>query len=134
MKKLFEKVIAHQLTNYFESNKLFYCAQHGFRKDYSCETALHEVISDCYKNLDKKLTTLLLFIDFKKAFDTVDSDLLLRKLLNYGFDNNSIDLLKAYFYNRCQITKVNDVYSDLNNIYLGRAVKPLKYRLKLTLT
>ena len=108
-----------QVTDYFESNNLFYSAQHGFRKNHSCETALHEVISDCFKNLDNKLTALLLFIDFKKAFDTIDSDLLLCKLMNYGFNNQSMFLIKNYFLNRKQITKIDTVLSDTVSINLG---------------
>jgi hypothetical protein len=77
---------------YFSSNNLFSEHQHGFRTAHSCETTLHEIISDCLGNLDKKLLNALLFIDFKKAFDMVDRDLLIYKLLNYGFDNLAINV------------------------------------------
>ncbi len=73
MAKIFEKVLAIQITRYFDKNGLFSSHQHGFRKGHSCETALHELISDLNKARDKKLVNMLLFIDFKKAFDTVDS-------------------------------------------------------------
>jgi hypothetical protein len=46
---------------------------------------LHEIISECLGNLDKKLLNALLFIDFKKAFDMVDRDLLIYKLLNLDY-------------------------------------------------
>jgi hypothetical protein len=76
--KLFEKYIAAQIFSYFELNKLFFIGQHGFRKNFSCETAMHEIISEINSNLDKRLVTMLLLIDFKKAFDVVDIDLLLQ--------------------------------------------------------
>ena len=67
------------------NNILFKC-RHGFCSGHSCETALHELISDLNVNRNKKLIKILLFIDFKKAFDLVDSKMLLRKLFHYGFE------------------------------------------------
>jgi hypothetical protein len=94
--KIFEKILASQISNYFEENKLFTIHQHGFRKSHSCEMALHELISDLNSARDKKLTTLLLFIDFKKAFDTVDYSLLLSKLHHFGFDTEALILIADY--------------------------------------
>ena len=91
--KLFEKLLAQQITDYFSANKLFYTGQHGFRKGHSCETALHELLSDINIARDLKQIVLLLFIDFRKAFDTVDSHLLMDKLIHYGFDNNALKLI-----------------------------------------
>ena len=70
--KVFEKILAFQIANYFEVHNFFTPNQHGFRKIHSCESALHELLSDLNNARNNKLTTLLLFIDFKKAFDTVD--------------------------------------------------------------
>ncbi len=88
-------------------------------KGHSCETALHELISDLNKARDKKLINLLLFIDFKKAFDTVDSKLLLAKLFHYGFDTASLLLVADYFNNRHQKTKIGNSFSKSNLILLG---------------
>ena len=65
----------------------------AFEKGFSCETALHKLISDINNNQDKQLITMLLFIDFQKAFDTVDSGLLLLKLFHYGFENSALRFL-----------------------------------------
>ena len=73
--KIFEKIVAKQITLYFENKNIFTEHQHGFRKGFSCETALHELISDLNLARNKKLISVLLFIDFRKAFNTVDSDL-----------------------------------------------------------
>jgi hypothetical protein len=65
------------------------------------------------------MINMLLFIDFRKAFDTVDADLLILKLIHYGFDNQSLNLVKNYFTNRSQATKLNGELSAFNDILLG---------------
>jgi hypothetical protein len=119
LNKVFEKILASQIKNYFEINKLFYAGQHGFRCNHSCETALHEIITACQNNRDKALINLLVFIDFKKAFDMVDPKLLLIKLLNYGFSNNAAKLLSDYFSNRKMQTRLSDILSAFIGLILG---------------
>ncbi len=98
---------------------MFFSGQHGFRSQHSCESALHEIIWACFENRDNKLITLLCFIDFKKAFDMVDPNLLLIKLFNYGFSNSAAKLLTDYLKNRKIQTKVGDTYSDFISLILG---------------
>ena len=117
--KVFERLLSNQITKYFDNNKLFYSGQHGFRRNHSCETALHELISDLNESKDKKLISLLLFIDFRKAFDCLDTKLLLSKLFHYGFDTSSINLIANYFSNRSQITKLGKITSSSLPISLG---------------
>ena len=117
--KLLEKLLAIQIKNYFESNNLFYSGQHGFRKGFSCESALHELISEINTNQDMRKITLLLFIDFRKAFDLVDSNLLLRKLYHYGFETSALELIKSYFTNRMQQIKLGDLFSAKLLLVLG---------------
>ena len=117
--KLFEKLIAQQIRSYFENNKLFFAGQHGFRKHFSCESALHELLSDLNKNQEKKLISILLFIDYRKAFDLISLKLLIRKLFHYGFNNDALDLVKCYFTNRKQHIKIQDIFSDEVDIDLG---------------
>ena len=104
---------------YFEINNLFFHGQHGFRTNHSCESALHELISKCLDNKDKKLINCLLFVDFKKAFDMIDRRLLLQKLAEYGFMNNAIMILESYFTNRKQLVKIGENKSNLIYIDLG---------------
>ena len=68
---------------------------------------------------ESKQVALLLFIDFRKAFDLVDSRKLLRKLFHYGFDNTSLDLVANYFSDRSQSVKYNFQQSQPLNIRLG---------------
>ena len=119
LSKVFEKILAIRIKKYFESCNLLFAGQHGFRAGHSCETALHELVSTCLNNLDKKKINLLLFIDFKKAFDMVDPKLLLYKLLNYGFSNDAIKLMENYFFDRQQFTKFDNSSSSTAKISLG---------------
>jgi hypothetical protein len=61
----------------------------------------------------------LLFIDYRKAFDTVNSDLLLCKLENYGLSQNALELFRNYFKNRKQSVKLGNEFSYLLDIKLG---------------
>ena len=117
--KIFERLLAEQMRLYFEINNLFFHGQHGFRTNHSCESALHELISKCFDNKDKKLINCLLFVDFKKAFDMIDRRLLLQKLAEYGFMNNAIMILESYFTNRKQLVKIGENKSNLIDIDLG---------------
>ena len=87
---------------------VYFSGQHGFRKGHSCESALHELLSYINVAKDQCKIVMLFFIDFRKAFDTVDTNLLLLKLLHYGFDNQSLRLLTSYFNNRRQVVKQFD--------------------------
>ena len=117
--KLFERVIQRQILDYFNSNKLFHESQHGFRSGFSCETALHELISKWRNNLNNGLINSAMFVDFKKAFDYVNSDLLLIKLYCYGFSYDSIKLMANYFTDRRQLVKYKGNLSDSSSILLG---------------
>ena len=117
--KIFEKILAMQITTYLNLNRILFGGQHGFRNGHSCETALHELISDLNQNRNNRLTSLLLFIDFRKAFDLVDSKKLLRKLFHYGFDNSALDLISNYFTERYQTVKYDKKKSPLMSIKLG---------------
>ena len=117
--KIFEKVLATQIIKYLDDYKILCDDQHGFRNSHSCETALHKIISDLNSARNKKLVSLLLFIDFRKAFDLVDSNILLCKLKHLGFDNNACKLIKNYFSLRTQAVKYENEISELKSVELG---------------
>ena len=70
--KNFEKKLAVQNQIFLNTNRILFSGQHGLRSDHSCETTLHELISDL-NQIRNKRSIALLFIDFRKAFDLVDS-------------------------------------------------------------
>ncbi|CAF1085238.1 unnamed protein product, partial [Brachionus calyciflorus] len=101
--------------NIFEKFK----EQHGFRSGFSCQTGIHEFISYINNALGQKLITLALFIDLRKAFDLIDSLVLLLKLFHYGYDNNSLGLMSYYFNNSSQIVKLQNTHSKPSKLKYG---------------
>ena len=112
-------MISKQITKYLNDSNLITTEQHGFRNNHSCETALHEIFSKMNEIRSKRLIGIFLFIDFKKAFDTVDSNILLQKLKYYRFNDTAIDLIKNYFTDRTQIVKIDQDVSKEMPLRLG---------------
>ena len=69
-------------------------------------------MNDCLESIDRHLPVISIFMDLKKAFDTVDHDILIRKLELYGFSSNSILLLRNYLSNRSYYVKMNSKLSE----------------------
>ena len=107
MSKVFEKIIYKQISKYFDDNELFKKYQSGFRKGYSTSTALLSVTNEWLCNIDKGLIKGVLFLDLKKAFDTVNHDILIEKLKLYGFRKQSLSWFESYLKNRKQFCKIN---------------------------
>ena len=61
----------------------------------------------------------VVFVDLKKAFDTVDHDILLQKLALYGIQHHELEWFKSYLSNRSQFTRVNGIDSEVENINIG---------------
>ena len=78
--RLFEKTIFDQLNAYFEHNKLLFSQQSGFRALYSVLTCLLKSSDDWYQHFDKGFLSSVIFIDLKKAFDTVNHVVLIQKV------------------------------------------------------
>ena len=78
--KVLEKIIANQLSQYFEDNKLFHDNQYGFRTGLSTEYATIELTDRIISNMDRNEIPFSIFLDLSKAFDTLDHTILLQKL------------------------------------------------------
>ena len=89
------------------SNNSLYELQYGFRKGRTCEHALLNAQATIINSLSKKQIVLLLLIDFSKAFDMVDHNILLRKLHRYEIRGQALKLMESYLTNRKQFVSIN---------------------------
>ena len=87
--RIMERILYDQLHSYLTTFELLSDSQFGFRKSHSTASALLDCTNEWYVNLDRKMFNLVVLIDLKKAFDTVDHQILLRKLELYGIKRTS---------------------------------------------
>ena len=117
--KIFEKLVYQQLKSFMTINYILLEQQSGFRAQHSAETTLLSSTNEWLYNMDKGLFTGVLFLDLKKAFDTVDHMILLAKLETYGIQGNSLEWFKYYLKDRKQVCSVNGKVSAAKNIKCG---------------
>ena len=110
--KIFEKIISDQLYQYLNENSLLNSGQSGFRSLHSTLTALLETNDNWCVNIDRGLLNGVIFIDLKKAFDTIDHEIILKKLTKYGVDQDALKWFKSYLTNRMQRCNVNNYLSS----------------------
>ena len=111
--KIFEKIVHDQVSTFIKENTFLNDRQSGFRKLFSTTTAVLDVSENILEQLDKNNFVGAVLIDLKKAFDTVDHKILLKKLWCYGFQNQFFDWFESYLTDRQQLTLVNNIMSDL---------------------
>lgn len=113
LEKVFESVMHKQLLDYVDRNNILTPNQSGFRKGHSCETALQLIITRWKKWIDDPRNVVVaVSLDLRRAFETVNRDLLLVKLRRYGFSDSAVKWFKCYLSGRTHVTKINNVISD----------------------
>jgi len=117
--KILEKCIKVRMVNFLNKYNFFSAKQFGFREGIATNDALFHITNYIYDNIDKSNYVIGVFIDIKKAFDTVNLDLLIRKLHYAGIRGNILKLIKSYLSDRTQIVRVNNEHSKLSNISIG---------------
>ena len=78
-----------------------------------------KLIDNIVKNNEKDFVTVAVFLDFKRAFETVNREILLKKLKCYNFSEDTIKWFNSYLTNRRQIVKVNGIYSSEVEVKCG---------------
>jgi len=117
--RLFEKLMYNRLSNYIDVNNLLINEQYGFRTSHSTSHAILDIITTIQRNMDNKLFSCAVFIDFQKAFDTVDHSILISKLHFYGIRGYINDWFKSYLHKRSQTTAINNYISNKEFNYHG---------------
>ena len=117
--KCIEFNVNEQLSDYFENNKLLTDHQYGFRKNHSTTYLTLDLFDDIFDNKSKGNVPAIIFLDIKKAFDTVDHQILIDKLKFYGVDGTVILWIKSYLTDRKQSTKFLGIKSLYQCIKFG---------------
>ena len=100
LSKIIERHVHDILSQYLKNHNLIYSSQSGFREKYSTETALVNIINSLLMNIDNNQVNGMLLVDYKKAFDMVDHQILFTKLELYGLGPDALNWFKSYLSNR----------------------------------
>ena len=117
--KIYEKLIHAKLMSFFTKSKTIHKHQFGFQKGKSTEHAILDIYASILKALEKKQKACCIFLDFAKAFDSVNHEILLTKLEYYGVRGIAHELMKSYLSERLQCVKIRQTVSDFKRITCG---------------
>ena len=117
--KLLEQLMYNRLICFINDNKLLYDYQFGFQKGKFTYMAMVILIEKISEALDRGDCVIGVFLDFSKAFDTVDHKILLQKLEIYGIKNISLKWFESYLTERTQYVTYNSIKSSRERVNCG---------------
>lgn len=134
LSKVFEVLVKDQITNYIKAKNLLYTNQSGFRKSHSTTSVVLDISERIRENVDKKWASVLLLLDFSKAFDSIDHSLLARKLKEqFLFAGSAVNLIFSYLNGRSQCvcvgSRVSDFLMTTKGVPQGSILGPLLFSL-----
>lgn len=118
LSKILERVVYMQLSAFLETNKVLPTLQSGFRKSRSTTTALLDVVDNILSAQNKGHSTIMVLLDFSRAFDAINTQLLLSKMRYYGFESDTVAWFASYLGGRTQVVQIP------NNTSLYEKSKP----------
>ena len=119
LSKILEIFVKDKLVDYFTENKLLTEYQQGYVKNKSTTTALLSLLQQIIIGFDERKLTQIAFCDLSKAFDSVDHNILIRKMEKYGIRNGALTLLISYLENRKQQVHFNEMISECKELTKG---------------
>ena len=117
--KIFEKIIHVRLSVFLSTNNILYEKQFDFQNQHSTNHALIEITEKIKQGCDSGKFACGVFLDFQKAFDTVDHDMVLKKLEHYGICDKSNKWLRSFLEGGKQHTTINKTRSSDKIIGIG---------------
>ena len=129
--KILEKLMFNRLYSFLESHKCIYDLQFGFRQKHSTNHALLSMTQQIKDAIDNGNVAVGVFVDFQKAFDTVNHKILLRKLEHYGIRGIANKWFSSYLSNRQQYVSIGGTNSEtkpmLHGVPQGSVLGPLLF-------
>ena len=120
LSKLLENVVHSQLSDYLEKEQLLNDSQFGYRKNRSTHLATTLLVDEIREAGDNGMLTGALFLDLSKAFDTINHNLILKKLMSYGVRCSELNWFTDYLFLRSQVVGVSNQKSS--RFYLSSGV------------
>ena len=117
--KVYEKIVYNHVLDFVDDNNVLYDYQYRFRHSHSTQQAIITLIDRISKSLDKGDIAIIILLDLKKAFDTVDHRILLRKLYAYGIRGTLLKWFESYLTGRTQYVAFNGTNSDTHYVKCG---------------
>ena len=117
--KKIRKIVANYVLIFLDQHAILYDHQFGFRRGHSTSHAIISLVEKVSRSLDTGKIVVGVFLDLKKAFDTVDHQNLLDKLYAHGLRNNIYEWFKSYLANRSQYVMYNNSKSETKHITHG---------------
>ena len=130
--KTIERACTSQIQDYLDRESLRGKMQSAYRPCFSTETALLRVYNDLLLAVDIGNEAVLILLDYSAAFDTINHDILLDRLVNrYGISDSALNWFKSYFTNRSQSIVINNSVSKphtpLEGVPQGSVIGPLVF-------
>ena len=117
--KILEKNMDKRVVKYLDKHNMLFQSQYGFRKKHSTNLATIELVTKMLQAIDNSEYTIGVFLDLTKAFDTVNHEILLKKLEHYGIRGIALEWFENYLTNRKQMVKYKSEKSDSLTIKCG---------------
>ena len=117
--KIFERIVRKHIVSHLVKNTIICPNQHGFQTGKSCLTQLLPHIQNILQNLQNDMDTDVIYLDYAKAFDKVDHQILLQKLFQYGIRGKLLSWLTSYLSDRSQSVVVNGHHSKPEPVKSG---------------
>ena len=117
--KIFERLVYSRVFDFANKQNIFYENQFGFRPKHSTSQTLINITEEIRNSLDKGNFSCAVFVDFQKAFDTVNHSILLTKLHHYGIRGTMNEWFKSYLTNRKQFVTINGFDSHMLDMKHG---------------
>ena len=117
--KILEKLMHKRLTSFLEKYEILFKHQYGFQKGKSTEHAIIDLHSNIIKPIEKKEKACAIFLDFVKAFDTVNHKILLKKIEYIGIRDIQLQWFDSNLSNRQQCVKLGQDISDFKTVKCG---------------